>query len=434
MRCPTPTWSTLLAVLCWLTSAGVAQAQLGLPGTARLPVTVPRVLPGTQDAIDSTLDHNLRGLTTLRDRQIRQLLRRHRDVVDSDPAGAPVVRAQVVAIDPDAGQLQVLSDAGFEVQDDSNLDSLQLRVVQLRAPDGLSTREALALARRIDPSGSYDYNHILLRSGAAASWPVLQQSAAAAAPDAAGRGFRVGLIDGAPDLGHPALAGTRVHPWGCDGRPLPDAHGTAVASLLAGRAVADAGARATLYAADVYCGAPTGGAAVEVARALAWMAGERVGVVNVSLVGPPNRLLERAIARMSEQGHLIVAAVGNDGPAAPPLYPAAYPGVVGVAAVNGRARVLPESGRGPQVDFAAPGADMVAAAPGGRWGKVRGTSYAAPIVARLAAQVMDKPGRDRIASTLAQLGTQARPGDGPRDAYGRGVLGVELRIARAPKR
>jgi hypothetical protein len=433
MRSPVQIW-LLLALLCWLAPVGMSRAQLALPGTPRLPATIPQVLPGTQDAIEATLDRNLRGLASLRDRQVRQLLRRHRDVVDSDPAGAPVVRAQIVAIDPDAGPLQDLDRAGFEVQGDSNLAALQLRVVQLRAPDGLSTHEALALARRIDPGGSYDYNHIFLPSSAAASWPAFQQSAAVVGSGAYGRAFRVGLIDSAPDPGHPALAGTRLHPWGCGGRRLPDAHGTAVASLLAGRAVADPDTRATLYAADVYCGAPAGGAAVEVARALAWMARERVGVVNISLVGPPNTLLERAIARMAGQGHLLVAAVGNDGPAAPPLYPAAYPAVIGVAAVGARSHVLPESGRGPQVDFAAPGTDMVAAAPGGRWTKVRGTSYAAPIVARLAAQAMDAPGRDRIASTLAQLGTQAKPGDGPRDAYGRGVLGAELRVARAPPR
>lgn len=432
MHCPTRAWPPLLALLCSLVPAGMAQAQLALPDASRLPVGVPRVLPGAQDAVDSTLDRGLRGLATVRDRQVRQLLRRHRDVVDSDPAGAPVVRAEVVTIDPADDLLQQLRDAGFEVRDAPALGALQLRVLRLRAPDGMSTREALALARRIDPAGSYDYNHIFLRAGTRAPWPALQQTAATGAIAATKRGFRVGLIDSAPDPDHPALSGTRTQPWGCGGRRLPDAHGTAVASLLAGRAVADAGMPATLYAADVYCGEATGGAAVEVAKALGWMADQGVGVVNLSLVGPPNALLERAIARMSQQGHLVVAAVGNDGPAAPPLYPAAYPGVIGVAAVGARGRALPESGRGPHVDFAAPGADMVAAAPGGRWSKVRGTSYAAPLVARLAAQAMDAPGRERIATTLAQLAAQAQPGDGPRDAFGRGVVGAGMRIERAP--
>ena len=67
---------------------------------------------------------------------------------------------------------------------------------------------------------------------------------------------------------------------------------------------------------------PTGGAVDAVAAAFGWMARERVAVINVSLVGPRNALLERVVKTLVSRGHLIVAAVGNDGPAAPPLYPA----------------------------------------------------------------------------------------------------------------
>jgi hypothetical protein len=93
------------------------------------------------------------------------------------------------------------------------------------------------------------------------------------------------------------------------------------------------------------------------------MARERVPVVNLSLVGPPNTLLENVTRAMVARGYLLVAAVGNDGPAAKPLYPAAYPGVIGVTGVDERRRVLLEACRGPQVDFAAPGSAMVAAGP-----------------------------------------------------------------------
>ena len=96
-------------------------------------------------------------------------------------------------------------------------------------------------------------------------------------------------------------------------------------------------AAAELYAADVYCGAPTGGAVDAVAAAFGWLAREQVAVINVSLVGPRNALLERVVASLVKRGHVIVAAVGNEGPAAPPLYPAAYDGVVGVTAVDARA-------------------------------------------------------------------------------------------------
>src|SRR3546814_15328799 len=80
-----------------------------------------------------------------------------------------------------------------------------------------------------------------------------------------------------------------------------------------------------------------------------------VPVINVSLVGPPNLLVRTAVTAVQRRGLIVVAAVGNDGPAAAPLYPAAYPGVVAVTGVDSNNRVLSEAGRGPHVDFAAPG-------------------------------------------------------------------------------
>src|SRR5207248_11432234 len=106
----------------------------------------------------------------------------------------------------------------------------------------------------------------------------------------------------------------------------------------------------------------------------------RTPVINISLVGPPNAVLAAAVKAAIGRGLLLVAPVGNDGPAAPPLYPAAYPGVVAVTGVDGRRRVLPEAGRAGHVDFAAPG-EVSAAAPGGGYANARGTSFAAPIVA-----------------------------------------------------
>jgi subtilisin family serine protease len=162
------------------------------------------------------------------------------------------------------------------------------------------------------------------------------------------------------------------------------------------------------------------------AAAFGWLARENVAVINVSLVGPRNALLERVIAKLTKRGHVIVAAVGNDGPAAPPLYPAAYDGVVGVTAVDAKHKVLVEACRGKHVDFAAQGADVNGAthAPD-VWVAVRGTSFAAPVVAlqlaiRLAAP--DPARRDgalaELASTAIDLGRNGRD-----DIYGAGQVG-----------
>ena len=242
----------------------------------------------------------------------------------------------------------------------------------------------------------------------------------------------VGLIDGGVDRRHAALRRAGGNSFGCGGSVLPSEHGTAVASLLVGRdrGFEGAAAKAELFAADVYCDKPDGGSAEEVVRALAWMARERVAVINLSLVGPQNRLLEQGVAALVKRGHLLVAAVGNDGPAAPPLFPAAYAGVVGVTGVNPNRRVLVEAAQGPQVLLTAPGADMAVARNGGGYGIARGTSFAAPLVAGLLAAELREPDPVRATAIVERLAASAvdlgAPGRDP--VYGRGLVAEDLRV------
>src|SRR5206468_7797950 len=113
------------------------------------------------------------------------------------------------------------------------------------------------------------------------------------------------------------------------GAPRPTGHGTAVASLLVGSQGPFHGAAtaAQLLVADVYGGNRAAGSATSIVRALGWLAGHRAQVINISLVGPPNQLVQRALQAVQARAIAVVAAVGNDGPAAPPQYPASYPRV-----------------------------------------------------------------------------------------------------------
>jgi subtilisin family serine protease len=131
------------------------------------------------------------------------------------------------------------------------------------------------------------------------------------------------------------------------------------------------------------------------------------------------------VSALIARGHLIVAAVGNDGPAAPPLYPAAYPDVVGVTAVDAHRRVLIEAERGPQVMFAAQGADLKAATLEHGYADVRGTSFAAPTVAALLASFSSAPDHhaadaaiDALAKSAIHLGSAGR-----NLTYGFGLVG-----------
>jgi len=407
-----------------VTLAVPAQAQLapGLPAGVDRTLQAPtQVLDGVRRAADPLLQPvEERALRPLLDRagESRRLLRRHPRLLDVDPAGELVLKQRLLAISPTPQALARIREAGFAEAGRERMEELGLEVVVLQAPASLDTRAALALLRRIDPAGSYEFDHVYLRGGTAASPAAPAAMAAVHNP----RDFRIGLIDSGVDANHPSLADSEVRSWGCNGRPVPDGHGTAVASLLVGGAGAQARG-GTLYAADIWCGQPVGGASSALAGALAWMAREQVPVVNISLVGPDNALLRRATQALNQRGQVLVAAVGNDGPSAPPLFPAAYPGVIGVTAVDRRQRVLPEAGRGAQVDFATLGRLRAAKAHGG-WTPVRGTSFAAPLVARAAAlrlPALRAAGADAVVHVLAQEARDAGP-PGRDDIFGLGIL------------
>jgi subtilisin family serine protease len=424
----------VILILC-LFIAQAADAQVGLP-SVRVPLPGAGLpsLPRTDLPLESNLDAEFRGtdLRALRALQIRTLLRAHRDVIEADPHGNPIVRGEILAVAPSATALQAATAAGFLIVRESTFDALELRVVVLRVPSG--TARSLTRLQALDPNGIYDFNHIYLESASIATDAVASPApradegagAAAVAPTA-----RIGLIDNGVDPAHEVFSGLTLHQHGCSGRVVPHEHGTAVASLMVGRAPTFHGAApgSELYAADVYCGLPTGGAADGVAEAFSWLVQEKVPVINVSLVGPPNRVLEGVVQRVIAGGHIVVAAVGNDGPAAPPLYPAAWPGVIGVTGVDARRRVLVEAEHGAQVKFAAPGAQMAAAKSPSGYTLVRGTSFAAPIVAGLLALNLpapDKAAADRAIRALAQEAVDLGS-PGPDPVYGFGLVGEALR-------
>ncbi len=424
---PAPSMLQLPSVTPVQQTLGVA-APITLPtlpsGQQASPLTtVTDVTTSLSDATVSVATVAQQGNSTVpsvRAAAARALLRKHADVLEADPRGDVVRRQELLWVSPQAPHLDAALTLGFVVLREQTLETLGLRQVVLHPPKGWSTAQALDALRALDPQVVADFNHIYQQGGRTRG----KTSAVAQKTNSA---VRVGLVDGGLDTQHPALREADVHRWGCGGRPFPSQHGTAVASLLVGRGATlnPVAPGAVLYAADIYCGQAAGGAAEEVASALEWLAREKLAVINISLVGPPNRLLEQVVQSMVRSGHLLVAAVGNDGPAAPPLYPAAYPGVVGVTAVNRHRQALPEAAQGPQVMFAALGADVAVAEPGARYGRARGTSFAAPVVAGLLAQALDAPDQIAAQAALAQLAERAvdlgAPGRDP--VFGLGLVG-----------
>jgi subtilisin family serine protease len=415
-------------------------AQMRLPAV-QLPSVPPlsRPLSAVVPTLDDADTRALAALSRVRDLQIRRLIRANPNAIDVDDQGNPIVRGEVLALAPSVQALAHAAALHFDLLREQIIETMDIRVVVFATPAGLGTKKALRELRAADPAGVFDFNHIY--SGGSSSETVgarMENNGAAqvggspallAAPDAP---VRIGLLDTGINSNHPVFHGSQLHVWGCGNAPVADVHGTEVASLMVGEAGKFRGVlpRADLFAADVYCGKPTGGAVDTLLSAFDWMVRQQVAVINVSLVGPPNAMLERAVGALTQRGFVIVAAVGNDGPAAPPLYPASYPGVIGVTAVDSHNKALIEAARGPQVMFASPGAD-IAAANGEGYAEVRGTSFASPIVAALLAARLSAPSPTLAAAAIADLAHSAlQAGKATRDlTYGFGLVGTEYRIA-----
>jgi hypothetical protein len=351
-------------------------------------------------------------LADLRKMRLKALISENRDVLEADERGQPVRRGVLVVADPDPASLQLATRAGFAFSGQDLEPSLGLRVVMLAVPRGMKTREAMKRLHAAAPRLQVDYDHVYEPAGAG----LRPLTAALASVAGAGNGRVIGMIDGGV-ASHPSLAGASIEQNGFAGPPKPTGHGTAVASLLVGSQGPFRGAAsgARLYVADVYGGSRAAGSASAIVRALGWLASHRPQVINISLVGPQNAIVARAIDAVQRRGIRVVAAVGNDGPAAPPQYPASYPGVMAITAVDARGRALPEAGKATHLDFAAPGADMAAALPGRGYAKVRGTSFASPLAAaRLA-----------LAGSPERLAAEARPGKG---RVGRGIVCGDCRV------
>jgi subtilisin family serine protease len=147
-----------------------------------------------------------------------------------------------------------------------------------------------------------------------------------------------------------------------------------------------------------------------------------VRVINMSLSGPANEVLQKAIAAAQAKGIVIVAAAGNNGAGAEPSYPAAYPGVVAVTAVDHELNVYRRATQGSYVDLSAPGVNVWTASAQGS-GRLRtGTSYAAPFVSAAAGMLLaSDPALDakalqsRLEAYTRDLG---KPGRDPTFGFG----------------
>jgi thermitase len=273
-----------------------------------------------------------------------------------------------------------------------------------------------------------------------------------------GGGAKIGIVDTGIDATHEDLVGkvancAGVRSFGINllnlitlpllddptlvpGRCADDnGHGTHVAGTAAalannGRGIAGVSFDSPLAICKAMDSSGAGSLA-GIANCITYVNGQGAKIISLSISGPDSQTLANAVAAASDNGSLLVAAAGNNGGSAP-SYPAAYPQVVSVAAVDRNGAHAPFSTANDDVELSAPGVDILSTFLGGGYRTLSGTSMATPHVAGVAAIVAARnpaggpaAWRAKLTSTADDLGP---PGRDPQFGFGR----VNLRRAVAP--
>jgi subtilisin family serine protease len=206
--------------------------------------------------------------------------------------------------------------------------------------------------------------------------------------------------------------------WSFDPNPVrlinstedDEAHGTHVAGIIGARGIPGYGVAGVVWDCKILpvrCLArivnqngqsSNVGHPDDIANAIVWAADNGAKVLNLSLgcpgisvgysiEGDPSQ--EAAIAYAQSQGCLVIAAVGNDSTRWP-YFPASFPDVIGVGAVDWDDRHAGFSNWGDQVDVVAPGVDIFSTSLSNHFAMANGTSQAAPHVSGLAAMLFSQ--------------------------------------------
>lgn len=370
------------------------------------------------------------------------------DGVEATPSGAPIpagLRAapapppeqapdEIVIGGLDGAILRLLQDRGFALMAGGQLPAPR---ALLRIPAGLTVAEALAVAvglaegRAAVPNTYYRTQAVpaecvgaICVDWAEVGWPASPLAACAFTP-------HIGVIDTGVNRDHDMLATAdiTVETIGATGAAPSEArHGTAIVAMFAG----DPGGRvpglapaARILVVDPF-GTVDGEERADVfglVQALERLIAAGVDVISMSLAGNDNPLLAEAVAAAQVAGIPLVAAVGNAGPAAAPLYPAGYPGVVAVTAVDRSGAVYRRAVQGPHVTFSAPGVEVVTAASISGVRPQTGTSFAVPFVTTAVAAAL---AAGHSSDLIGYLGAAARDlGEPGRDAvFGWGLVQI----------
>jgi subtilisin family serine protease len=244
---------------------------------------------------------------------------------------------------------------------------------------------------------------------------------------ASGANVAVAVIDSLVDAAHPDLSGSIAGQFDAvTTADKPDEHGTGMTGAIAAHrrllGVAPGARILAIHAFSPDAQHPQQATTQNIVAGIDWAIAKGARVINMSFAGPYDPLLQLALKKARDKGVVLIAAAGNMGPKSPPLYPAADENVIAVTAVDENDKLMPQANQGPHVALAAPGVNVLEAAPRATYNFTTGTSVAAAHVSGVAALVIERnPSIDPAAleqllfSTARDLGA---PGRDPLFGYG----------------
>jgi subtilisin family serine protease len=241
---------------------------------------------------------------------------------------------------------------------------------------------------------------------------------------ATGRGVSVAIIDTGLDLEHPDLVGRVVRAHDFVGRErgafAEELHGTAVAGVVAARAGNGVGGMGVAPEADLWAlracwQEPIGSPAAvcdsyTLSQALDLAIVEGAKVINLSLAGEPDPLLDRLVHAALAQGSVVVAAAEGD----PSSFPASIPGVIAVYGWAGDRPRAPSVAGVPAAALSAPSVDILTTVPKGGYDFVSGSSFSAAEVSGVVALILERrPSLSPDAITKILRASASATADGP---------------------
>lgn len=244
-----------------------------------------------------------------------------------------------------------------------------------------------------------------------------------------GKGVKVGIIDtGISNHSELTIAGGVSTVEYTSSFQDDHGHGTHVAGVIAGKhndtGIVGVSPDANLYAIKALDQNGEGNLG-DVLEGIEWAVNNGMDIINLSFgMEELDSSLEEMVKQAYEAGILIVGASGNNGRANSVMYPAKYENVIGVSAVDGRLNIAPFSSTGSEVEFSAPGYNIISTFLNGSYGVASGTSQAAPHVAGMLALLKEKyPALTHIELRKKLIQYVQDLGDNGKDSlYGHGFI------------